>query len=249
MVELRALHAHVDQLRLGAFQLRGRLCHVGFRDDAGIVLIGHERERALVARDGCLEQALLRVGDAQLEIILGERGLHGQAQRGEIGGASLDVGLARFHGAADLAPDVDFPARAQARAELIGRAGGTTRRAACRCAARTAATLARPARRAARGNDRKVAGAGRIGQRLRIPVLRVRRAHVLVRYFDLLFQPAQLRVAENLPPLAAIRIVRGLRDFPLARLLVCGGNVHRRAGVVGADGARGDQDGQNESLQ
>ncbi len=61
MFHLRPLPAQVDGLGLGALELRLRLGDVGFRHDAGPILVLGQAQRACVSRDGLVEQALMFV--------------------------------------------------------------------------------------------------------------------------------------------------------------------------------------------
>ena len=69
MFKLRALHADIDGLRLRGLQLRLRLhniCACGYAD---IILVFRKLQRTLIFGHRIVEQALLRIGHAQLHII------------------------------------------------------------------------------------------------------------------------------------------------------------------------------------
>ncbi len=51
MLELRALHAEVDGLRPGGFELCLRLADIGIRGDAAVVAMLREAQRFLVRLD------------------------------------------------------------------------------------------------------------------------------------------------------------------------------------------------------
>src|SRR6266705_2630551 len=69
VLQLSALHAGIDRLRQRAFQLRLGLHHVHLRCDARRIAIARQLERLAEGRDGIVEQLLLRVEDAQMEIV------------------------------------------------------------------------------------------------------------------------------------------------------------------------------------
>jgi len=81
-------------------------------------------------------------------------------------------------------------------------------------------------------------------QGLRAAELRFRDQHVLVRYFDLLEERVELRIAEDSPPFAAVEIVLRLRRFPLAPFLVGRGDLDLRPPVVGTDCATREREGE-----
>ena len=65
----------------------------------------------VIGLDRGVEHALLLVGDAQLEIVGGERRLRREPRGGEIGGAGLGGRDVALDGAADAAPEIGDPAR------------------------------------------------------------------------------------------------------------------------------------------
>ncbi len=109
MLELCALHAGIDRLGQRAFQLRLGLHHVHFRCDARRIAIARQLERLAEGGDGIVEELLLRVEDAQLEIVGGKLGLRREACRREIRRARLGARRARFERAPQAAPQIDFP--------------------------------------------------------------------------------------------------------------------------------------------
>ena len=228
MLQLRALHPRIDRLGLRALQLRLGLHQIDLRRDARVVSILREIERLLERRDGVLEQLPLRVQDAQLEIVGSDLRLRREARRREIRGACLCACFTRFDGAAQAPPQIRLPSGIEACRTVGDNAAGG--RAADH-----------PRRRAA-ANDRnagiegwKVRRPRGRNQGLRAAELRIRDQHVLVRYFDLLEEHVELRIAEDPPPFAAVEIVLRLRRLPLPRLLVGRGDLDLGPLVVGPD--------------
>jgi hypothetical protein len=121
VLELRALGGRLDRLRLRARQLG--LCeqHVGSRHDAAFETDLRQVVRALVSLHGALEQRLLNLGRAHQEVGLRQGGLSGQPCRGEVVGARLIRGLRLALRLRQLAPQVDFPARDDARGDAVRR--------------------------------------------------------------------------------------------------------------------------------
>ena len=78
MFQLRPLHAEIDSLGLGRLQLCIRLGDVDPTGDTGLIAVPGNLQRALVAGDGLIEQSLLGIIDAQLEIALHQRRLGGE---------------------------------------------------------------------------------------------------------------------------------------------------------------------------
>ena len=118
MLELRPGHAGRDRLRLGRLQLGLGLRNIGL---VAAVPAAYwfrvMRSDSANASAEYVEQALQLVGDAQLQIIAGERALRRKPGIGQIGGARLrggDIGLDR---AADLTPEIGGPARRDIVAE------------------------------------------------------------------------------------------------------------------------------------
>jgi hypothetical protein len=118
VLELRALDAHVDGLGLGGLELGLRLHHVGLgRHPAREPVLG-QAEELLEGGDGLVEQLLLSVQGAQLEVVLGQLRLEAQARRLQVSRARLGGGPVRLHPAADPSPDVQFPREIEAQLEV-----------------------------------------------------------------------------------------------------------------------------------
>jgi hypothetical protein len=101
---LGSRNTDIDRLGLRAFQLRLRLDHIRTRSDADLVLILGQVQSLLVGNHGVVEQALLFVGDAQLEIGLRQRGLQRQARVCQGRRAGLRTGDVAFDRAPHAAP-------------------------------------------------------------------------------------------------------------------------------------------------
>ena len=113
MLELRALDADVDRLRLGGLELRLGLGHVRARGRAGRIFVAGDLERARIAVGRIFEQILELVLHAKLEIGGGKGGLRREARRGEVAGTRLSIRDIALDGAANAPPDVDVPSSAE----------------------------------------------------------------------------------------------------------------------------------------
>ncbi|MNP19835.1 hypothetical protein D3C76_1123830 [compost metagenome] len=128
--ELRTLPDQVNQVSLGAFELRTGLGHGIRAGDTGAVLVFVHSQRALISRHGGFQQALLLIDHPQLQVVLHQLRLLAQADRRKVGETRFGTGLVGIQGFAQLAPQVDLPAHAQLRvvgvanaAAVIGQAG------------------------------------------------------------------------------------------------------------------------------
>ena len=68
-----------------------------------------ELEVVEIGGDGGVEQLLLRIEAAELEVVDGELGAEAELDVGEIGGAGLGVGARLLDSAADLPPEIGLP--------------------------------------------------------------------------------------------------------------------------------------------
>ena len=96
MLELGAGDAGRDRLRLGRLELGRGLRDRGLVGRAAAILVLGDAQRLGIGRRRGVEQPLQLVGDAQLQIVAGERALRREPRIGEIGGARLgggDIGL------------------------------------------------------------------------------------------------------------------------------------------------------------
>ena len=226
MLELSALHAGIDRLRQRALQLRLGLHDVDLRGDARRVAIAGELERLVEGGHGVAEQLLLRVQHPQLEIARSELGLRREARRREIRRARLGVRRARFKRTAQAPPQIDFPGG-------IERHGAVVADRARRAAARDRGV----------GVERREKRGARLGREgLRLAEPRFGEQHVLIGEVDACDQRGELRIAEDLPPVAAARLIARLGGFPPHGLLVRGGNHSFRVLVIGSDRASSERE-------
>ena len=121
MFELRPLHGDVRGLHLRRFQLCLRLRHIGLRRGAAFEAIDRELQGFLEGLDRVVEQPLLRVGAAQLEVIECQLCLNAESGGFQVGGGCLRFLAGGGHTAADAAPQVD----------LVGYVAGQKKVAAC----------------------------------------------------------------------------------------------------------------------
>ncbi len=206
MLQLRAIDAGVDLLRAGRRELRLGLRHIGARDHARGIAIARQFERARVAGDRFIEQAQLRIGNAQEKIILGELGLSCQARRLQIGAARLCRSRAGLDTAPHAAPDIGLPVggeRQGRRAIDAGVGAGATARIGRVCADR-----------------RKICGARLLCERQRLVEACDCCAQILIRDFNPALERIQFGIVEHAPPGAACGGVVGLCRLPRAGLLV-----------------------------
>jgi hypothetical protein len=119
VLELRALHAGVEHLRLRGGELRFRLHDVDAADHTDGELVARQLQRALVAGGGFVEQRDRRVLHAQQQKVDDDVGLRRELDRFEIGDARLGARRIAFDGAAHAAPQVDFPVHVERDAEVV----------------------------------------------------------------------------------------------------------------------------------
>ena len=251
MLELRAGDAKVGRLAARRVELRARLGHVAARRDPLVVPIDGQLQRPLVRRHGRIEEGLLGVEAAQLEVVHRELRPHAQGDGLEIRRGRLRDRAARLDVAADAAPHVRL-IREVHRQLVVGHDSPPDRHAE----AGSVGGSPRCARRDTGGDGRKEIGARAADRRPGAAKLRLGLGDGLVGDGDLCFQRVQLRVAVRLPPGAAQRIVGRLRRPPRRGgpvdwrlLLERGWHRDRRLAVLGAHraGGGGDQQGQNGS--
>jgi len=201
------------------------------------VLRAGELERLHVGLDRGGVQVALLVGDAQLQVVLCQRGLDAQAGGGEIVGARLGPGLAGLELAPHAAPQVGLPARGQAQRVAVAGAH----------AAGVGAGALGAGVQADRGEQ---PGAVGVGQRLGLAVRGLGLADVLVGAVGVGFQAVQHRVAVGRPPRQPAGGRARLGGLPVAGgFLVRVGHRQRGAHVVGPDGAGRKQRGGRQGGQ
>ena len=77
-------------------ELRLRLRDIGLRRGAALEAVFRELKRVGVGLDRVLQQLLLRIGGAQLEIVVGKFGLNAQRRGGEVGAVACASSRAAF---------------------------------------------------------------------------------------------------------------------------------------------------------
>jgi len=200
------------------FELGLRLGDIGLRRSAAFEAGGSEPQRFGIRFDSVVEQALLRIGGAQLEVVVSQFGMEA-----ETGGFQVRRGGLRFfargvHGAAYAAPR-----------DLLRRTG----RRASRKSPEGAGEVVKNGRLldtrselmdGAVGDGRELGSTMESDHVAGLAKSRFGGFQVLIAGGELLFQGVQLSVAENLPPVAANGLVAGLRGFhPSPSLKEAGG--------------------------
>src|SRR5207302_7413482 len=156
--------------------------------------------------------------------------------RGQIAGARLRRLAIGFDGAADATPHIELPEGGEAHAVLgaHGAAGGRGAPRGAGAAAGGGRILA-AGRGDIGGNGRKVARASRAEERGRLLVPGRREQHVLIGDLHLPLESVEVRIAVELPPLAARRQLLRLGRLPVLALLVGRRHLQARAMVGGPD--------------
>ena len=208
VLELRALHADVEGLRLGGenLGLGRRDIRLRYRIPA-VELVLHDLQRGLVFLDRAIEQFAQRIRGAEIEIGGGERPLRRKLGIVEIGGAGLRAGRVALDLPAHFAPDVEVPGAGELRHEgrrVDGAAGTRAERAGRGLRAECGRAGARAGVGVARRHCRKQRRLRFADEGARLLVARRRRGHRLVRDLHLLEQEGELGIAIEAPPIAAI---------------------------------------------
>src|SRR5438552_3766008 len=142
-------------------------------------------------------------------------GRRSSSSEGSSRGIAGDVGL---EVPADTPEDVGFPGEVERH--LVDGGRGRLAGAPARRAGRAGpAAPVRPRHRNAAGDGGEQVRPRPPGDRARRPVGRLRPGQVLVRLLHLLLERVEVRVAEDLPPLPARRVVAGLGGLPVLRPL------------------------------
>ncbi len=225
--------------------------------DAGFVEGLGEVEGLLVGCDGLVVEILKSILTAELEVVLGQIGLLGEALVFEVGGADLGGELVLAYGVADLAPEVGLPGDVKRERHdggggaAVGGDSGTGNGGGAGAAAVESAGGLRAA-------VRRISGDGWVVLRFCLAdlraggheVLKVLR-DVLIVDVELIFQGVELGLVEGFPPLAFEGSVLRLRGLPCS--VGCGGvgsgsglfELGRRGrvggDVLGADAATAEE--------
>jgi hypothetical protein len=123
MLHLRSLYPDIDGLRPSRFELGFSLSDIGTRSYPHRIPVSGYLERLSVGFDSFVQQFLLCIQGPQLEVILGQRGLGGEPQGLQRGGACLGVAGIRFDLPTDAAPQVRLPGHVQGGSEQVSHAG------------------------------------------------------------------------------------------------------------------------------
>ncbi len=226
MFVLCARDAQIDGRSLYTLERRSGLNDGNVVVDASVIEPLRQIESLLISGHGVVENLLQSILTADLEIVLGETNLLGQALDFEIGGADLRTVLVFAHLVADLAPEVGRPGhinrerheRADSPGIGLRRIGEVTGR--LRTAPGRADGDRRPVLRTRLGDQR--AGFHEI-----LKIL----FDVLVVDVEFFFQRVQIRVVENLPPLPAKRGILRAGNLPALGIL----EIHRGFLIVRRD--------------
>ena len=191
MFQLMTGHAQIDRLRLCRIKLRLRQQHVRLRRDASREPVIRQLQVVLVNSDVLGEKVQLRIGGEQRKIIHRERSLQAQPQVFQIGRLNLRIQIGALHRKAHAVPQIRHPGRAERQSEC-GR---------CARASRVRTAVGLRDRRTCR-NSRVVSRAVQIDAVNRPAEQRLKLLDGVVRSGDLFFEPVELRISEDLPPLA-----------------------------------------------
>ena len=211
MLELGPRHGDVGGLNPRRLELSPCLGDVGFRRAAAGEAILGELQRIGEVRNRIVQQLLLGIRAAQLDIVDRQFGVQAEARRREVGRRRLRLLARGGDGAADATPEIDLIGEVQRQLEL---AGGR------RMGIDEIGLMAGIAQRCHAGRDRdggKFRGLLKADQRARLAETGFRLLQILVRGSDLLFQRIELAVAEHLPPRAARQRILRPRLPPQAR--------------------------------
>ncbi|MNF85843.1 hypothetical protein D3C84_682540 [compost metagenome] len=233
VLELRALPDQVDHVRFGALELGLGLGHGVLARYAGAVLVLGHLQGALISLDRVLEQALLAIDHAQLQVILHQLRLLAQAHGRQIGKACLSIRGVGFQATAQLAPHIRFPTDARlGRIRVANTAGGTAQAGVA-----AAGALARTVLADVQVDRREKRPACAAHQGLGLTVLGFGLGDGLVGAVELLDQAIELLIAIKLPPCPARQGIARVGLAPAFCCLVLRRFRGLRALVIRADGA------------
>ena len=211
--------------------LRLGLDHIGPGDDAGFILVAGQGRGAVIGRHGFVEDILLAIQRAQIDIGAGRRHLNGESSRGQVGGAGLQSGLVCFYLAAHPPPEIRRPANLQASIVLLSRRSPRVTTAAAAAAAHRSAYLGT---QAAPGQPPLRLGSTEAGFGL---------GQGLVRLGAALHQRGQGIVLECQPPVAAGGPALRRHGLPAVLVADGGGIDGVRLDIVWPQGTAGQQHG------
>ena len=205
VLERRAPHVDVHRLRPRRLELRLGLRDVGLRGDAALEAVLRQLERLLERLDRGVEQLAIAIDAAQREVVGGELGVQAEPRGFEIGGARLRVRRGWRSTALWMRPhtSASYDTSTGSRKSLYG------------LVERRAGAVARLL-----GARRPTGATSTVGNRLaRVPRTRARACancasaacSVWFETSICCFEGVQLRIAEQLPPVAAQPCVGRLR--------------------------------------
>ena len=82
---------------------------------------GREPQRFGVGLDGVVEQVLLRIRAAQLEVVVRQFGMQAETGGFQVGRGGLRLFARGVHGAAHAAPEIDFVGQVERQHKVAGR--------------------------------------------------------------------------------------------------------------------------------
>ncbi len=234
---LRPGHRDVGGLGPRGVELGLGLGDVGLRGRAALVAVRREPQRRLEGVHCLVEELLLRVGRAQLEIVQGQLRLQAQARRLEVGGGRLRLAPGRRHRAPHAAPQVDLVGHVEREQQVA--AVADVRARAQEGLIRGLTDRAEAGARGDRGKERRAIEAD---ERARLAQPRLGDLQILVGRRDLHLERLEVGIGEDGPPPALRQMIARRGGLPAVSLLV--GRGHRRRGfrVLGPDHAAPEQE-------
>lgn len=214
VLQLRALHVDIAVHRARAFELGLSLRDGGGIDGSVVQLLLHDLQCSGVRGDGIVQQFLLPVERAQIEVVEREIACDGEAHRFQISLACLRIVACVDRCILHAAEQVRLPARRHAD-RIIGH------RLARERMAEDVLRQTRARLRGAGGDRRRIACALIVDHRARCLQLRHCLGHGLIGHIDAGFETVQFVVVEERPPGAARLCIGRSRDSPAGRGRAC----------------------------
>src|SRR5262249_12561764 len=91
---------------------------IGFRRDAALQASSSQLQGVAVSLHGVIEQLLLRVGAAELEVVNRQLGMETEFDRLQVSSARLSLLAGRNDTASDAAPQIDLVGQLQRQSEI-----------------------------------------------------------------------------------------------------------------------------------
>ena len=114
MLILRARNAYILILRAGGFQLGAGLLYIQLRIQTGMEQLQGQLQRFFIRDNGLVEDGLLGIQTAHLEIVERQLCLQNQLNVHDVSGAGLRVLAGCAHGTSHATPDVGLPSHIEA---------------------------------------------------------------------------------------------------------------------------------------